>query len=136
MADGAARMFDRAAQVNGYFAGGSPRQAELLAALGELGLTEGQLTVIERAAPGAPPPPARGFLARWRGRADAGRAAATPPAPADLTVMAYLGPDAARAEDVQELFRSFGATRVNYYPAGAARVADAAAAPLAADEAD
>ncbi|HEX5503728.1 MAG TPA: hypothetical protein VFW96_13980 [Thermomicrobiales bacterium] len=137
MADRADRMFDRAAQVNGYFAGGSARQAELLAALRELGLAEGQFTVIERAAPSAPPPPpARGVLARWRGRAGVVRDAGAPTAPPDLTVMAYLGQDAARADGVQELFHRFGATRVNYYPPGAAPGVTAPDAPAPAGEAE
>ena len=53
-------MFDRAAQVNARFAGGSSRQAEVVDALHELGLGEGQITVIERADTG-----------EWRGPAAA-----------------------------------------------------------------
>src|SRR5207247_7962076 len=66
--EGGRTMFDRAAQVNARFAGGSSRQAEVVDALHELGLGEGQITVIERADTG-----------EWRGAGRGPRWVAPPP---------------------------------------------------------
>ena len=110
-------MFDRAAQVNARFEGGSPRQAEVVAALRELGLAEGQINVIERADAGDwQEPAAPGWFARLRGML--GRepdvVAALPP---NLLILVHLGRDAALAGAVQDVFRRFGATRFDHHPA-------------------
>ena len=110
-------MFDRAAQVNARFEGGSPRQAEVVAALRALGLGEEQINVIERADPGDwQEPAAPGWFERLQGRL--GRkpdvVAALPP---NLLILVHLGRDEALAGQVQDLFRRFGATRVDHHPA-------------------
>ena len=111
-------MFERAAQVNARFEGGSPRQAEVVAALRALGLGEEQINVIERADPGEwREPAAPGWVERLKGLL--GRepevVAALPP---NLLILVHLGGDEALAGEVQDLFRRFGATRGGYYPAG------------------
>ena len=108
-------MFDRAAQVNARFEGGSPRQAEVVAALRELGLAEGQINVIERADAGDwQEAAAPGWFARLRGML--GRepdvVAALPP---NLLILVHLGRDEALAGQVQDLFRRFGATSVEHF---------------------
>ncbi len=111
-------MFDRAAQVNARFAGGSPRQAEVVAALRELGLAEEQINVIERADAGDwQEAAAPGWFARLRsllGR-EPDVVAALPP---NLLILVHLGRDEALAGAVQDLFRRFGATQVDHYPGG------------------
>jgi len=109
-------MFDRAAQVNARFAGGSSRQAEVVDALHELGLGEGHITVIERADTGEwrEPASAPGWFARLLGRR-AGGAAAAAAAP-DLLILVHLGQDDTLSGPVQDVFRRFGATRVDHYP--------------------
>src|SRR5215218_5687101 len=59
-------MFERAAQVNARFEGGSSRQAEIVAALHELGVPDERINVIARADPGdwQEPAAAPGLLAR------------------------------------------------------------------------
>ena len=78
-------MFERAAQVNARFEGGSSRQAEIVAALHELGVPDERINVIERADAGDWQEPAAqpGVLARLVGRfgADAGLAHPGPPGP-------------------------------------------------------
>ncbi len=113
-------MFERAGQVNATFAGGSPRQAEIVAALHELGLTEEEINVIGRVDAGHwQAPVARpGFLTRLRARFGATPAAAGTPPPSDLLILVHLRQSEALAEPVQEVFRRFGATRVSYYPPG------------------
>ncbi len=107
-------MFERSAQVNAKFTGGSTRHAELVAELRALGLREDQVSVIERADKGDwQQAVAPGLWARLRGR---GGPAAVPPA--DLLVLVHLGQDDTLAAPVQDLFRRFGAAEVGYYPAG------------------
>jgi len=109
-------MFDRAAQVNARFAGGSSRQAEVVDALHELGLGEGHITVIERADTGEwrEPASAPGWFARLLGRRGAGVAPAA--AAPDLLILVHLGQDDTLSGPVQDVFRRFGATRVDHYP--------------------
>src|SRR5690349_12591562 len=101
-------MFERAAQVNANFPGGSSRRAEIVAALRDLGLGEGQITVIARAAPEHRSAAAPGWFARLTGRRGTVPDSAAVPIP-DLHILVHLGPDAALAESVQEVFRRFGA---------------------------
>lgn len=111
-------MFDRGAQVNAKFAGSTSQQGEIVAALRALGLEAGQITVLAGGQHGdwqqAATP---GLLARLRGRLS-GPPAAVRAAPADTLIMAHLGRDDALATPVQDLFRRFGATTVDYYPPG------------------
>jgi hypothetical protein len=109
-------MFERAAQVNANFPGGSNRQVEVVAALRSLGLEAGQITVIERAAPLTRPVAAPGWFARLTGRPGAVPSAAPPPP--DVHILVHLGQGDALAEAVQEVFHRFGATQVNNYSSG------------------
>ena len=110
-------MFDRAAQVNARFAGGSSRQAEVVDALHELGLGEGHITVIERADTGEwrEPASAPGWFARLLGRRGGERDTVAAPTP-DLLILVHLGQDDTLSGPVQDVFRRFGATRVDHYP--------------------
>ena len=111
-------MFERAAQVNARFEGGTPRQAEVVAALRALGLEEEQINVIERADPGDwQVAAAPGWVERLKGRLgfEPDVVAELPP---NLLILVHLGGDEALAGAVQDLFRRFGATRVGHYPAG------------------
>ena len=111
-------MFERGAQVNAKFAGGSSRQGEMVAALRALGLGADHITVIARADPGDWQQPASpGLFARLRGRLS-GPAAGGPLPPADTLLMVHLDRDEALAGPVQDLFRRFGATTVEFHPAG------------------
>ena len=112
-------MFDRSAQVNARFAGGSPRLAEVVAALRALGLGEEQINVIERADPGEwQERVARGRFARLRGLlGGAPHLVAAPPPPA-MYILVHLGRDDALAGEVQAVFRRFGATQVEHYTPG------------------
>ena len=111
-------MFERGAQVNAKFAGGSGQQAQIVAGLRALGLEDDQVTAIARADPGDwRPPPTPGLFARLRGLLGPPQATAALP-PADMLIMVHLGQDDALARPAQELFRRFGATTVEYYPAG------------------
>ena len=111
-------MFERAGQVNARFAGGSRRQAEIIAALRHPGLAEDEINVIDRVEPGhweqpvVPP----GIVARLRARLGGTPAAEVTPPPSDLLILVHLQRSEALAEPVQEVFRRFQATRVNYYP--------------------
>ena len=111
-------MFERAGQVNASFAGGSSRPAEIVAALRQTGLTAEEIHVIDRVDAGHwQAPVARpGFLTRLRARFGATPAAAGTPPPSDLLILVHLRQSEALAEPVQEVFRRFQATRVNYYP--------------------
>lgn len=113
-------MFDRAGQVNASFAGGSSRQAEIVAALRQVGLAEEEINVIERADAGhwQEPVAPRGLLARLMARFGGKAATAATPPPADLLILVHLRQNEALAEPVQEVFRRFQATRVSYYPPG------------------
>ena len=110
-------MFERAAQVNARFEGGSSRQAEIVAALHELGLSDGQINVIERADPGEwrEPAAAPGVLARLKGLFGGERDAGPPPAPPALLILVHLGQDDTLSGPVQDVFRRFGAARVDHY---------------------
>src|SRR6266542_2037919 len=104
-AEGGGAMFDRSAQVNARFAGGSPRLAEVVAALRALGLGEEQINVIERADPGEwQEPAAPGWVERLKGRLgyEPAVVAALPP---NLLILVHLGGDEALAGEVQDLFR-------------------------------
>ena len=111
-------MFERAAQVNARFEGGSSRQVEIVGALHELGVPDERINVIERADPGDWQEPAAkpGLLARLMGRfggeRSPGPAAATPA----LLILVHLGQDDTLSGPVQDVFRRFGATRVDHYP--------------------
>jgi hypothetical protein len=109
-------MFERAAQVNANFPGGSNRQAEVVAALRSLGLEAGQITVIERTASTTLPVVAPGWFARLTGRRGDTPAAAPPPP--DVHILVHLGQGDTLAEAVQEVFHRFGATQVNNYSSG------------------
>ena len=110
-------MFERAAQVNARFEGGSSRQAEIVEALHELGVPDERINVIERADAGNWQEPAAkpGLLARlmtlFGGERDAGPAAPTPA----LLILVHLGQDDSLSGPVQDLFRRFGATSVEHY---------------------
>ncbi|HEX5503735.1 MAG TPA: hypothetical protein VFW96_14015 [Thermomicrobiales bacterium] len=113
-------MFDRTAQVNAHFAGGTGPPPGVVEELRALGLGAEQIKIIARADPGAwrAPEPTTGVLARLRGILGGAREAAAPPPTPDLLLLVYLGADAALAEPVQEVLRRGGATRVDYHPAG------------------
>lgn len=112
-------MFDRAAQVNAQFAGGSIRQEEVVAALHELGVREEQVTVIARADAGVSHAPLEGpgWFARLRGRLGAERETASAPVP-DLLILVHLGRDDTLAGPVEAVLRRFGATQVEHYAPG------------------
>ncbi len=110
-------MFERAAQVNARFEGGSSRQAEIVEALHELGVPDERINVIERADAGNWQEPAAkpGLLARlmglFGGERDAGPAAPTPA----LLILVHLGQDDSLSGPVQDVFRRFGATSVEHF---------------------
>lgn len=110
-------MFDRMAQVNATFTVGTLQRDELVRALVEAGLSEQQITVIDKVDAGdwREKAAAPGFLARLFGR---GAVATETEAPATMVVMAHLGTDESHAEQVEEIFRRFGATKVDCYAAG------------------
>ena len=110
-------MFERAAQVNARFAGGSSRQAEIVEALHELGVPDERINVIERADPGdwqeAAAKP--GVLARLLGRFG-GERGPSPAAPTPaLLILVHLGQDDTLSGPVQDVFRRFGATSVEHF---------------------
>jgi hypothetical protein len=110
-------MFERAAQVNARFEGGASRQAEIVAALHELGVPDERINVIERADPGDWREPAAkpGFLARLLGRFGGGRGPGpAAPTPA-LLILVHLGQDDTLSGPVQDVFRRFGATSVEHF---------------------
>ena len=110
-------MFERAAQVNARFAGGSSRQAEIVEALHELGVPDERINVIERADPGdwqeaaAKPGVLARLLGRFGGERGPGPAAPTPA----LLILVHLGQDDTLSGPVQDLFRRFGATSVEHF---------------------
>lgn len=109
-------MFDRMAQVNATFTTGTLRRDELVQALVETGLSEQQITVIDKVDAGDwREKAAPGFLARLFGR---GSVATEAEAPATMVVMAHLGTDETRADQVEEIFRRLGATKVDRYASG------------------
>lgn len=116
-------MFDRMAQVNATFTAGTLRRDELVQALVESGLPEGQITVIDKVDAGdwREKAAAPGFLARLFG---GGKPAAETDAPAIMVVMAHLGSDESRAGQIEEIFRRFGATKVDCYAAGRVQTRD------------
>lgn len=111
-------MFDRAGQVNARFAGGSFRPEVITEALLALGLQERQITSVKRVDPGdwqeAEEP---GLLLRLLRRFRGPRETVAAPVP-DALMMVYLTGESDVVERVQALLRDFGATRVDYYPAG------------------
>lgn len=116
-------MFDRAsatrpAQVNACFEGGSPRQAEIVAALKEAGLRDEQITVIDRADPEATKVATAepSFLDRLKSLFGGDHDQDERMEHYDLLVLAHLGEDEDKATAVQEVFQRFGASRVSYYP--------------------
>lgn len=108
-------MFDRAAQVNAQFAGGSIRQEEVVAALHALGVPAGQVTVIARADAGDSHAPAAvpGWFTRLKGLFVAERE--TTALLPDMLVLVHLGQDDTLAGPVEEVLHRFGATRVEHY---------------------
>ena len=110
-------MFERAAQVNARFAGGSSRQAEIVEALHELGVPDERINVIERADPGdwqeaaAKPGVLARLLGRFGGERGPGPAAPTPA----LLILVHLGQDDTLSGPVQDVFRRFGATSVEHF---------------------
>ena len=125
-------MFERAAQVNARFAGGSVRQEEVVAALHEAGVQAGQVSVIARADSGAShaPPEARGWLARLKGVLGAGGEIAAAPVP-DLLVLVHLGRDDTLAGAVEDVLRRFGAAQVEHFSPGRVPTRVGVAAPAA-----
>lgn len=110
-------MFDRMAQVNATFAAGSLRKDELVKAMAEIGLSEGQITVIDKVDAGdwREKSAAPGFFSRLFGRRAGTSEVETP---AIMVVMAHLGTDDALADKVEEVFRRFGASTVDHYASG------------------
>ncbi len=110
-------MFERAGQVNASFAGGSSRQAEIVAALHEVGVPDERINVIERADPGdwqeqaATPGVLARLMSRFGGGRDPGPAAPTPA----LLILVHLGQDDSLSGPVQDVFRRFGATSVEHF---------------------
>lgn len=113
-------MFDRAAQVNAHFAGGTGSPPGVVEELRALGLGADQIKIVARADAGAwrAPEAPTGLLARLRSLLGGAREAAAPPPTPDLLLLVYLGADDALAGPVQEVLRRGGATRVDYHPAG------------------
>jgi hypothetical protein len=111
-------MFDRAGQVNARFPGESFRGEAITQALLALGLQERQIANVKRADPGdwqqAEEP---GLLLRLLRRFGGSREAVAAPTP-DALMMVYLTGESDLAGRVQAVFHDFGATRVDYYPAG------------------
>ena len=112
-------MMERAGQVNARFAGGSLPAEQVTQALLALGLEERQITIVKRADPGdwREPEAEAGLLSRLLQRFVGRGEAAAAPTP-DALLMVYLSQGSGIAEQVQETLRGFGATRVDYYPAG------------------
>ena len=113
----------RPAQVNACFEGGTSRRDEIVAALRQVGLTERQITVIDRPQPEdvlvetSEP----SFLDRIKslfGSDDEEEEQKD----YDLLILAHLGDDDSLAGPVQEVFQRFGAARVNYYPTAEAEM--------------
>lgn len=115
--EGDVAMFDRMAQVNATFPSGSVRKEELVRALVEVGLTEHQVTVIDKVDSGdwREKSAAPGLLARLFGRGAATEAAE---APATTAVLVHLGADESLADQVEAELRRLGATNVDRYAAG------------------
>ena len=110
-------MFERAAQVNARFEGGSSRQAEIVEALHELGVPDERINVIERADPGdwREAAAAPGLFARLKGMFGGGPdAAPAAPTPA-LLILVHLGQDDSLSGPVEDVFRRFGATSVEHF---------------------
>jgi hypothetical protein len=111
-------MFDRAGQVNARFPGESFQGDAITQALLALGLQSRQITSVKRADPGDwRQPEEPGLLLRLLRRFGGAREAVAAPTP-DALVMVHLTGDSDLAEPVQAVLRDFGATRVDYYPAG------------------
>jgi hypothetical protein len=111
-------MFDRAGQVNARFAGESFQGEAITQALLALGLQERQITSVKRADPGDwQQPEGPGLLLRLLCRFGGTREAVAAPTP-DALMMVYLSSESGLAERVQAVLHDFGATRVDYYPAG------------------
>ena len=108
----------RPAQVNACFEGGSSRRDEIVAALQQVGLTERQITVIDRPEPEdvkvetTEPTFLERIKALFGGDDEEEQQKNY-----DLLILAHLGDDDSLAGPVQEVFQRFGAARVNYYPA-------------------
>lgn len=111
-------MFDRAGQINARFAGESFQVEAITQALLALGLQERQITSVKRADPGdwqeVEEP---GLLQRLLRRFGGTRGVPDVPTP-DALMMVYLTADNDIVDRVQAVLRDFGATRVDYYPAG------------------
>lgn len=111
-------MFDRAGQVNARFAGESFQGEAITQALLALGLQERQITSIKRADPGDwQQREEPGLLERLLRLFGATREAAAAPTP-DALMMVHLTGESGLSERVQAVMHDFGATRVDYYPAG------------------
>lgn len=108
----------RPAQVNACFEGGSSRTAEIVAGLREAGLTDEQITVIDRPDPedAHVPTEEMGFVERLKALFGGKDAGDTDEKRYDLLILVHLGEQERLAESVQEVFRRFDAARVNYYP--------------------
>lgn len=125
----------RPVQVNACFHEGASRGDAIVAGLHEVGLTDEQITLKRRPAPGAAEPDGeRGFVEHLRERF--GHAHADERGDwqrhYDLLVIAHLGTATTLAEPVEACLRRLGAHHVSYYgplkadPArlGAARTLD------------
>ena len=112
-------MLERTGQINARFAGGTLKSEELTAALLALGLEQRQITLVMRADPGEyrPSEPEPGLVSRLLRLLGGTKAATVGPVP-DALAMIYLSNESASAESIQEALHRFGATRVDYYPAG------------------
>jgi hypothetical protein len=107
----------RPAQVNACFSGGSSQRDAIVAALHEAGLTDEQITVIDRPDPEATEvePAEPSLLDRIKelfGGDDEEHEARH----YDLYILAHLGQDEALAGPVQDVFTQFNAADVRYYP--------------------
>lgn len=111
-------MFERASQVNARFGAGSVRPAEVVAALRGLGLTEDQITVLERTLPPGDQAPltAPGMLARLRVFLGGEPARpAPPPRQPDVQIMVHMGKEDTLSDSVQAVFRRFGAAGIEHF---------------------
>lgn len=111
-------MFERASQVNARFVAGSCRQEDVVAALRGLGLTQGQITVLEPTPPSADQVPAEagGLVARLRAMFGmAAPSAAPPPKTPDIQFIIHMGQNDALASPVQDIFRRFGAVGIEHF---------------------
>ena len=128
-------MFERAAQVNARFEGGSSRQTEVVEALHQLGIPDERINIIERADAGNWQEPAEkpGLLARlmglFGGERDAGPAAPTPA----LLILVHLGQDDSLSGPVQDVFRRLGATSVEHFAPSRVPTRSFSSAPAAPD---